>query len=86
MSSTHRSKITEQQWLEAVEAFELGYEHGSQIARRLGVAPSTVTREMKRRGAQKACRVHEAIAALEAELDAKAQRRSFGHFGLATIS
>jgi Mn-dependent DtxR family transcriptional regulator len=45
MPNTHRSKATEQQWLEAVTAFELGYENGSQIARRLGVSPSTVSRE-----------------------------------------
>jgi IS30 family transposase len=74
MPNTHRSKATEQQWLEAVTAFELGYENGSQIARRLGVSPSTVSREFKRRGARKACRVHETVAELEATLDAKARR------------
>ena len=71
MSSKARKSISERQWQAAVEAYELGTRHASRIARDLGVSPSTVSREFKRRGCVKACRVAESVAALEAALDAK---------------
>lgn len=71
-----RKSITEQQWLEAVEAYELGTKHAVEIARNLGVSPATVSREFKRRGAQKACRVEETVADLKAALDEKARREA----------
>ena len=67
MSSKARKSISERQWQAAVEAYELGTRHASRIARDLGVSPSTVSREFKRRGCVKACRVAESVAALEAE-------------------
>lgn len=75
MQKKPRKSITEEQWQQAVETFELGYKNGSQIARDLGVSPSTVSREFKRRGARKGCRVEETIVDLVAELDEKDRRR-----------
>ena len=76
MSQTHRKSITKEQWDEAAAAYELGYKHGAQIARELGVSPATVTREFKRRGCVKACRVAEAVAEIEAKLDAEAKLKA----------
>ena len=74
MHQTKPKTITEEQWREAVEAYELGTKHAVQIAGELGVSPATVSREFKRRGCVKACRVAESVAALEAALDAKDRR------------
>jgi IS30 family transposase len=74
MPTKRLNTVTEEQWREAVEAFELGYKNGSQIARELGVSPSTVSREFKRRGCRKGHRAMETVAELEAALDAKARR------------
>lgn len=71
MPSQRRKSIPERQWQAAVEAYELGTKHGSQIARQLGVSAATVSREFKRRGCRKACRVAESVVGLEAALDAK---------------
>lgn len=76
MSKSPRKSITEDQWLAAVDAFELGTHHASQIARELGVSASTVSREFKKRGCVKACRVEESIAPLIAELDARDRARA----------
>jgi IS30 family transposase len=76
MPKKRRNIITEKQWLKAVEAYELGTHHASQIARELGVSATTVSREFKRRGARKACRVAETQVELEASLNAKARRRA----------
>ena len=75
MSKTHRKSITKDQWDEATASYELGYENGAQIARRLCVSPATVCREFKRRGARKGCRVGEVVAELVAKLDAEAKER-----------
>jgi IS30 family transposase len=74
MPNEPRKSITEEQWRSAVESYELGTRHASQIASELGVSAATVSREFKRRGAQKACRVEETVADLKAALDAKARR------------
>jgi IS30 family transposase len=74
MQKEPRNIITEDQWRAAIDAYELGRKHASQIATDLGVSPATVSREFKRRGARKACRVAESIAPLVAELDAKDRR------------
>ena len=74
MASKARKRTSERQWRAAADAYELGTKHASQIARELGVSPSTVSREFKRRGCIKACRVAESVAALEAALDAKDRR------------
>ena len=80
MSNTTPKKFTDAQWCDAVAAYELGTKHAVQIARELGVSPSTVSREFGRRGCVKARRVAESVAALEAALDARdrvaAQRRA----------
>src|SRR4051812_5320213 len=76
MQTEHRKTITEEQWLEAAEAFELGYMHGVDIAAELEVSPSTVSREFKRRGLRKGCRAWETVIELEAALDAKARQRA----------
>lgn len=74
MQKEPRKIITEDQWRDAIDAYELGRQHASQIAADLGVSPATVSREFKRRGARKACRVAESVAELEAALDAKDRR------------
>lgn len=74
MSNNNRKSISESDWQAAVDAFELGTKHASQIARDLGLSDAAVSREFKRRGRVKACRVKESVAALEAALDAKDRR------------
>jgi IS30 family transposase len=68
--------ITEEQWREAVEAYELGTMHAVEIARDLGISSASISREFKRRGCVKACRVAETVVDLEATLDAKALREA----------
>ena len=74
MANKQRRSNSESEWQAAVDAFELGTKHASQLARELGVSAATVSREFKRRGARKACRVAESVAGLEAALDAKNRR------------
>lgn len=76
MTGEKRTLITEKQWQTAAEAYELGTKHGAQIARELDVSPATISREFKRRGCRKACRVAEIVTALIAELDAKDRIRA----------
>ncbi len=76
MANAAPKTISEPQWLAAVDAYERGTKHASQIARDLGVSPSTVSREFKRRGCTKASRVAECVAALEKALDAVNRRRA----------
>ena len=76
MSGTHRKAATIEQWNEAAAAYELGHKHAAQIARELGVSAATVSREFKRRGCVKACRVGEFIADLEVRLDAEAKLKA----------
>jgi IS30 family transposase len=67
--------ITDQQWIEAVDAYELGHLSQREIARNLGVSPATVCRQMKRRAAVKACRIGEFIDDLNARLNREALLR-----------
>jgi len=67
--------ITDQQWIEAVGAYELGHLSQRQIARNLGVSPATVCRQMKLRAAGKACRIGEFIDDLNARLNREALLR-----------
>ena len=76
MKKKRRKTITEKQWQDAVEAYELGTHNGVQIARQLGVSASAVSRQFKRRDARKGCRAAEMVAELEAELAAKARHRA----------
>ena len=76
MSQTHRKPVTKEQWDQAAADYELGHKHAAQIARELGVSPATVSREFKRRGCVKACRVAEFVADLEARLDVEAERKA----------
>ena len=64
-----KNTISEQTWNEQAALYELGFKHGNQIARELGVSPQTVSRQMKRRGAVKGSRVSESVQGLEAALD-----------------
>ena len=68
-----KNTISEQTWNEQAALYELGFKHGNQIARELGVSPQTVSRQMKRRGAVKGSRVNETMQDLEAALDRKAR-------------
>lgn len=68
-----KNTISEQTWDEQAALYELGFKHGNQIARELGVSQQTVSRQMKRRGAVKGSRVNETIQDLEARLDRKAR-------------
>lgn len=68
-----RNTISEQTWNEQAALYELGFKHGNQIARELGVSPQTVSRQMKLRGVVKGSRVNENIQDLEAALDRKAR-------------
>ena len=76
MSKKHRNFVTEKEWLKAVDAYELGRRNGSQLARELGVSPTTVSRELKRRGALKGRRVAETLVELEVSLNTKARQRA----------
>ncbi len=64
-------KPTQKQWDDAADDYEIGWKPAAQIARELGVSPSTVSREFKRRDLVKARRVAESIAPLVAALDAR---------------
>ena len=68
-----KNTISKQTWNEQAALYELGFKHGNQIARELGVSPQTVSRQMKRRGAVKGSRVNEIMQNLEAALDRKAR-------------
>jgi IS30 family transposase len=76
MSQALRKSITKEQWDEAGASYELGYSNGAQIARTLGVSAATVSREFKRRGCVKGCRIDEYVADLEARLDAEAREKA----------
>jgi hypothetical protein len=76
MPRRHRVSVTEKQWDEAAADYELGHKHAAQIARDLSVSAATVSREFKRRGCVKACRIGETFAAIEAKLDAEAKERA----------
>ena len=76
MSQSSRKSITEEQWREAADAYELGEKHAVEIAFELAVSSATISREFKRRGCRKACRVAETVVELEASLDAKARREN----------
>lgn len=67
-----KKAITEAVWEEQVALFELGFKHGTDIAAELGVTPSSVSRQMRRRGAVKGSRANETVAELEAALKRKA--------------
>lgn len=68
-----KNTISDETWDEQAALYELGFKHGAQIARELGVSPQTVFRQMKRRGAVKGSRVNESIQDLEERLDRKAR-------------
>lgn len=76
MQNSKRKTITEKQWKHAADAYELGTKIGRQLAAELGVSPSTVSRELKRRGCIKGCRVAETQVGLEKQLQEKARRRA----------
>ena len=74
--SRKRVPVTEEQWKQAVDSYELGLASGRALAEQLGVSSATFSREMRRRGATKARRVSETVVELEAFLDRKARERA----------
>lgn len=76
MPQKHRISVTKEQWDEAAAEYELGTKHAAQIARDLRISPATVSREFKRRGCVKGCRVAEAVAAVLARLDAETEEKA----------
>lgn len=64
-----RNAIPDEVWDTYVASFELGFMGVTAIARRLGLSPQTVSREMERRGAVKCSRMHEVVEEIEARLD-----------------
>lgn len=71
-----KKRITEAEWDEQLGPYELGFKHGNEIAMALGVSPSTVSRQLRRRGAVKGSRATETVKNLEALLDHKAMVRT----------
>jgi hypothetical protein len=76
MPLKHRISVTKEQWDQAAADYELGHKHAAQIARERGVSAATVSREFRRRGCVKACRIGETIAAIEAQLDVQAEEQA----------
>lgn len=70
-----RNAIPDEVWETYAASFELGYMGVTAIARRLGLSPQTVSREMARLGAVKSSRIHEVVEELEARLDREKQQR-----------
>lgn len=69
-------QVNEAAWDEQLALYELGFKHGNEIAVTLGVSPSTVSRQLRLRGAVKGSRATETIKNLEALLDHKAMVRT----------
>ncbi|MGC1271575.1 MAG: hypothetical protein WA842_13370 [Croceibacterium sp.] len=67
--------ISDAEWQNAQNAYELGHRSGRQIAQHLGVSPATVCRRFRLLGAVKACRVGEAMQPVIAEMDRLAAER-----------
>ena len=76
MTQTQNQVVTDEQWNKAADIFELGLKHASEIASDLGVSPSTVSRELKRRGCIKGSRSGETVIELEAFLKRRDQREA----------
>jgi IS30 family transposase len=76
MPRNTRKTITEIEWMRAGHAYEIGTKSGREIASEFSVSPSTVSRELKRRGCVKLSRAPKFNAALEAELDRQARARA----------
>lgn len=64
-----KNAIPDEVWETYAASFELGFMGVTAIARRLGLSPQTVSREMTRRGAVKCSRMCEVVEELEARLD-----------------
>lgn len=70
-----RNAIPDEVWETYAASFELGFMGVTAIARRIGVSPQTVSREMKRRGAVKCSRMLEVVEEIEARLDREKRNR-----------
>ena len=70
---TAKKPIVEAEWEEQIALYELGFINVNEIAMALGVAPSTVSRQMRSRGILKGARVKETVADLQAALERKAR-------------
>jgi IS30 family transposase len=76
MTAKQKKTITDEQWDRAADEFELGLKHMHEIAKELGVHPSTVSRQMKRRGCVKGKRSSQTVKELEAFYDRRAGRKA----------
>lgn len=70
-----RNAIPDEVWETYAASFELGFMGVTAIARRLGLSPQTVSREMARRGAVKCSRMHEVVEEIEARLGREKRER-----------
>ena len=75
MTPIHKKSITDDQWSDAANAYELGLKPAVEIAEDLGVHPSTVSREFKRRGCKKWGRAPRTDTQLEILLNHHARRK-----------
>jgi hypothetical protein len=75
MTPIQRKIITIDQWNKAADDYDFGLKHAVEIARDLGVHPSTVSREFKRRGCQKGSKAAQTNAALEILLDHQSRQK-----------
>lgn len=75
MNKNTRSIVTDGQWDNAADLYELGMKTAKDIAFDFGVHPTTVSRRLKAMGCVKGSRASETVVDLEAFLKRKAQRR-----------
>ena len=77
MDHTHPAKrhLSDDEWDQAVDLYELGIMHGCEIAERFGVSPQAISKGLKKRSAVKGRRARETVADLERDLALKRLRQ-----------
>ena len=68
-------RLSKAEWAKVVDEYELGLGSAAQLGRKFGISGQAIWVGLKKRGAIKACRVHETIAPLIAELDRRDRAR-----------
>lgn len=68
-----RTKIAPSDWVVIIPLYERGERSCPQLARDYGVAPNTMSKGLRRRGAVKASRLAEVTAAIEEKVSAEAR-------------
>jgi hypothetical protein len=66
-------RLTVNEWVYAVDQYELGRMNGSALARHFDMSKQAISSGLVKRGAIKACRVNETVADLHAALDRRDQ-------------